>query len=65
MGVCEFQAVVMAAGKGSRMTEILGKRRLKCLLPIGNFPMVWYPLHMLERTGFNGNFLNTIFKQYQ
>uniref|UniRef100_A0A1B6BX82 Translation initiation factor eIF2B subunit gamma n=1 Tax=Clastoptera arizonana TaxID=38151 RepID=A0A1B6BX82_9HEMI len=52
MGINEFQAVVMAAGKGSRMTEIVGKKRLKCLLPIGNFPLVWYSLQMLERNGF-------------
>jgi len=49
----EFQAVVMAAGKGSRMTEITAGRP-KCLLPIANTPMIWYPLQMLEREGFQG-----------
>lgn len=48
----EFQAVVLAAGKGSRMTEITAGRP-KCLLPIANMPMVWYPLRMLEREGFH------------
>ncbi|KAJ1532156.1 hypothetical protein ONE63_000780 [Megalurothrips usitatus] len=47
----EFQAVVLAAGKGSRMTEVTAGRP-KCLLPIANMPMVWYPLRMLEREGF-------------
>ncbi|KAK3919147.1 Translation initiation factor eIF-2B subunit gamma [Frankliniella fusca] len=51
MAPWEFQAVVLAAGKGSRMTEITGGRP-KCLLPIANMPLVWYPLRMLEREGF-------------
>ena len=49
----EFQAVVLAAGKGSRMTEITAGRP-KCLLPIANMPMIWYPLQMLQREGFQG-----------
>lgn len=57
MGVQEFQAVVMAAGKGSRMTELTA-RRVKCLLPVGNHPMIWYPLQMLETHGFRGNVIN-------
>lgn len=40
----------MAGGRGSRMTELTAGRP-KCLLPIGNKPMVWYPLQLLERTG--------------
>ena len=47
----EFQAVVMAAGTGSRFTE-LSSHRAKCLLPLGNLPMVWYPLNLLHRIGF-------------
>lgn len=47
----EFQAIVLAGGKGSRMTE-LTEGQPKCLLPIGNVPMVWYPLQILERFGF-------------
>lgn len=47
----EFQAIVLAGGKGSRMTELtVGKP--KCLLPIANVPMIWYPLQILERSGF-------------
>lgn len=52
--VREFQAIVMAGGRGSRMTELTAGRP-KCLLPIGNKPMVWYPLQLLERTGIRGS----------
>jgi len=49
----EFQAVVMAAGRGSRMTE-LTSCIAKPLLPVGNKPMIWYPVNMLEKAGFQG-----------
>lgn len=51
MVATEFQAVVLAGGRGSRYTELTGTRP-KCLLPIGPFPMIFYPLHMLQRHGF-------------
>uniref|UniRef100_A0A182VFY9 Translation initiation factor eIF2B subunit gamma n=1 Tax=Anopheles merus TaxID=30066 RepID=A0A182VFY9_ANOME len=51
MGQLEFQAIVLAAGKGTRLPEIL-EGRPKCLLPIGPFPMIWYPLQLLQRHGF-------------
>jgi len=47
----EFQAIVLAGGKGSRMTELTADQP-KCLLPIANVPMIWYPLQILERSGF-------------
>ncbi|XP_014472664.1 PREDICTED: translation initiation factor eIF-2B subunit gamma isoform X2 [Dinoponera quadriceps] len=47
----ELQAIVLAGGKGSRMTELTAAQP-KCLLPIGNVPMIWYPLRILERFGF-------------
>lgn len=47
----EFQAVVLAAGKGSRMHEITAAKP-KCLLPVGNKPLVWYPLVKLQEIGF-------------
>ncbi|XP_074650002.1 translation initiation factor eIF2B subunit gamma-like [Tubulanus polymorphus] len=47
----EFQPIIMAAGRGSRMTEIIAKTP-KALLPVGNKPMVWYPIKMLEKAGF-------------
>lgn len=47
----EFQAIVLAGGRGTRFTELTNER-LKCLLPIGPFPMIFYPLHMLQTHGF-------------
>ncbi|XP_046979408.1 translation initiation factor eIF-2B subunit gamma [Schistocerca americana] len=47
----EFQVVLLAGGKGSRMTELTASKP-KCLLPIGNRPMIYYPLRMLEKAGF-------------
>lgn len=47
----EFQAVVLAGGKGSRMTELTAGKS-KCLLPIHNNPMIYYPLRSLDRAGF-------------
>lgn len=49
----EFQAIVLAGGKGSRMSELTSNIP-KCLLPIGNRPMIWYPIRMLEKAGFSG-----------
>lgn len=49
----ELQPIVMAAGRGSRLTEITGDRP-KCLLPVGPFPLVYYTLHQLEKHGFTG-----------
>lgn len=49
----EFQVIVLAAGKGSRITELTA-RKPKCLLPIGNQPMVYYPLKIIEKYGFKG-----------
>ncbi|KAM6343103.1 translation initiation factor eIF2B subunit gamma isoform 2-T2 [Alca torda] len=50
-GAMEFQAVVMAAGGGSRMTDLTSSIP-KPLLPVGNRPLLWYPLNLLERAGF-------------
>ncbi|XP_075791969.1 translation initiation factor eIF2B subunit gamma isoform X2 [Pelodiscus sinensis] len=47
----EFQAVVMAAGGGSRMMDLTSSIP-KALLPVGNKPLIWYPLNLLERIGF-------------
>ncbi|XP_060651665.1 translation initiation factor eIF-2B subunit gamma [Drosophila nasuta] len=51
MTSCEFQAVVLAAGRGTRLPEVLGDAP-KCLLPVGPFPLIWYPLNMLSRHNF-------------
>lgn len=53
----EFQAIVLAGGPGSRF-DTLTTNCSKCLLPIGNKPMIWYPVRMLEKAGFTGIFLN-------
>lgn len=66
MVALELQAVVLAGGRGTRMTELIGDRP-KCLLPVGPFPLIWYPLHMLQKHGFQGNkyFLKaSIYKNY-
>ncbi|XP_025835869.1 translation initiation factor eIF-2B subunit gamma [Agrilus planipennis] len=47
----EFQAVILAAGKGSRFCEITSNKP-KCLLPVGNKPLIWYSLHKLQQSGF-------------
>uniref|UniRef100_A0A8C4WYE4 Translation initiation factor eIF2B subunit gamma n=1 Tax=Eptatretus burgeri TaxID=7764 RepID=A0A8C4WYE4_EPTBU len=47
----EFQAVLLAGGRGSRLTELTASVP-KPLLPVGNRPMIWYPLNLLERAGF-------------
>ncbi|BFG03307.1 translation initiation factor eIF-2B subunit gamma [Drosophila madeirensis] len=48
----EFQAVVLAAGRGTRLPEVLGDAP-KCLLPVGPFPLLWYPLNMLQQHNFS------------
>uniref|UniRef100_UPI00398F28FB translation initiation factor eIF2B subunit gamma isoform X1 n=1 Tax=Pristiophorus japonicus TaxID=55135 RepID=UPI00398F28FB len=47
----EFQAVLMAAGGGSRMMDLTSNIP-KPLLPVGNKPLIWYPLNLMERLGF-------------
>ena len=55
----EFQPVLMAAGQGSRMRDLTSKCP-KALLPIGNMPMMFYPIKMLKDAGFDG--MVTVFK---
>ncbi|XP_064415510.1 translation initiation factor eIF-2B subunit gamma [Latimeria chalumnae] len=47
----ELQVVIMAAGGGSRMMDLTSNVP-KPLLPVGNKPLLWYPVNMLERIGF-------------
>ncbi|XP_058959487.2 translation initiation factor eIF2B subunit gamma-like [Pocillopora verrucosa] len=49
--MAEFQAVIMAAGTGSRMFP-LTERIPKALLPVGNLPLIWYPINLLDKAGF-------------
>lgn len=60
MVALEMQAIVLAAGNGSRMSELSGERP-KCLLPIGPLPLVWYPLHMLQAHGFQGLMVSILY----
>lgn len=51
----EFQAIIMAGGKGTRFHEITGERP-KCLVPVGPYPLIYYTLKMLQ----SHNFLDAI-----
>lgn len=46
----EYQAVVMAAGSGSRMREMTSSIP-KCLLPVGNVPLILCSLNILQKAG--------------
>lgn len=59
----EFQAVIMAAGTGSRMFP-LTERIPKALLPVGNLPVIWYPINLLEKAGFEGEQREIRFKWF-
>ena len=45
--------MILAAGRGSRMYP-LTEECPKALLPIGNMPLIWYPIQLLENNGFKG-----------
>lgn len=49
----EFQAIILAGGRGSRMYP-LTENIPKALLPVGNKPLIWYPVNYLENVGFPG-----------
>ncbi|EDW02299.1 translation initiation factor eIF-2B subunit gamma [Drosophila grimshawi] len=51
MSSCEFQAIVLTAGRGTRLPEVLGDAP-KCLLPVGPYPLIWYPLNLLSKHNF-------------
>ena len=46
-------AVILAAGRGSRMYPLTNECP-KCLLPVANWPLIWYPVQLLEKSGFQG-----------
>lgn len=48
-----YHAIIFAGGSGSRMIELTTSIP-KCLLPVANKPMLWYPLNYLESAGFSG-----------
>lgn len=49
----EFQAVVLAGGRGSRMLELTASQP-KSLLPVGPHPLLYYPVRKLQDAGFTG-----------
>ncbi|KAF6031174.1 EIF2B3 [Bugula neritina] len=58
-----FQPVLLAAGRGERLAPVSDKTP-KCLIPIGNVPMLWYPLRSLDLAGFS-DVLIVILKSYE
>lgn len=50
----KIQGVVLAAGRGSRMTQLIGTSVPKCLVPVCGNPLIFYPLKSLEAAGFRG-----------
>jgi len=48
----ELQPVILAAGEGSKMYP-LTEDMPKCLVPIGNYPMIWFVIKYLEKYGFH------------
>ena len=58
LGTChimamEFHPVILAGGRGSRMFPLC-EECPKALLPVGNKPLIWYPVQLLEKYGFEG-----------
>ena len=49
----ELHPVILAGGTGSRMYP-LTEECPKALLPVGNKPLIWYPIQLLEKNGFEG-----------
>lgn len=50
--------MVMAVGGGSRMMDLTSSIP-KALLPVGNKPLIWYPLNLLEQVGFEGEHMTS------
>ena len=49
----DLHPVLLAGGRGSRMYP-LTENVPKALLPVGNQPLIYYPIKMLETNGFKG-----------
>lgn len=45
------QAVILASGTGARLYPLNGSGSPKALLPVGNRPLLSYPLAMIEASG--------------
>lgn len=55
----ELQAVIMAGSRGSQMNDLTSSIP-KPLLPVGNKPLIWYTVNMLERAGFKDVIIITL-----
>lgn len=52
--VTDLQAIVLC-GSGHRLNPLVDEEKLpKCMLPIANRPMLYYPLTWLLQAGING-----------
>lgn len=49
----DLHPVILAGGRGSRMYP-LAEECPKALLPVGNMPVIYYPIQLLEKNGFKG-----------
>ena len=49
----DLHPVILAGGRGSRMYP-LTETCPKALLPVGNQPLIYYPIKFLESNGFKG-----------
>jgi len=59
----KIQGVVLAAGRGSRMTQLIGTSVPKCLVPVCGNPLIYYPLKSLEAGGFRGKDILVIIQE--
>lgn len=52
--LCNINFVInFQAGHGNRCNELV-RNRVKCLMPVGPFPLIFYPLSLLQKHGFKG-----------
>lgn len=52
--ISDIQAVVLC-GPGHRLITLVDEEKMpKCMLPIANRPMLYYPLNWLHRSGIHG-----------
>ena len=54
----DVTAIVLAAGSGSRLKDVLPSGLPKCLLPVGNQPILSYVLTWLEQGGVKSRLIN-------
>lgn len=59
MGSQAYQGVVLCGGLGNRMKS-LTDHIPKCMLPIGDIPMFWYPLNFLQRNSIRGSHFKSL-----